>query len=415
MTIRPGPRPRHEGVSEQEREAFRQLLRDGAWTPDETKAALGRKRMLELHEENYLSVTYTAMGLLVLPKAHGRVAATGSCDKPRSFARCINTAYQRLALQRLGWEVILDPARRPPTARDDLTPVQTPEGTVLLTAQFGSGRGCSVEKLESLVTQWRSEALFHNLRVVVLTPNVRRGKRLQERESSWLKLVHCLPLAEAKGRVMYPASDDPRASEAALHVPTDTALPELTRQILCLSRDARLHHARRALAVDSVMSTQQLRRHYGLEAGDLQDTPYVHALIHPCHGRYGLEVSTRFFLASPRMQYVHHHHLAHRAGLAEMRMQLSVEADTSVWQTEPRSRLSYEQPDAIWCTPKGSVAVEYDTGSYSMSTIQKKRETFSDRGFAATLWGVPAAKRQQRLQREFGEEVMLAQWFNRER
>lgn len=415
MSIRPGPQPKHEGISAQEREAFRRLLRDGAWTPEEAKDALGRKRMFQLHDAGYVSATKTAMGLLILLGAHGRVAATGSCDKPMSFARCINTAYQRLALQRLGWEVISDPAQRPPTARDNLIPVRTPEGPVLLTAQYGSGQGCSVEKLESLVTQWRSEASFHGLRVVVLTPNVRRGKKLQERERSWLELVSCLPLKAADGRVMYPTPDDPRGSETAIYVPTDTPLPELTRQTLRLSRDARIQRAKEALLVDSVLSSQQLQRHYGLETGDMVDVPFVHALIHPCHSRYGLEVSTRFFLASPRMQYVHHHHLAHRAGLAEMRMQLSVYADAKIWQIEPRSRLSYEQPDAIWHSSRGSIAVEYDTGSYSMSTIQKKRETFSDRGFAATLWGVPAAKRQQRLQREFGEEVMLAQWFNKDR
>jgi hypothetical protein len=125
-----------------------------------------------------------------------------------------------------------------------------------------------------------------------------------------------------------------------------------------------------------------------------------------------LEVGTRFFLASARMRHMKDPYLAHHAGLAEMRQQLGVMPDKKIWQLEPRSRLSYEQPDALWHSPYGTVAIEYDTGSYSSLTIQKKREAFRDRGFSATVWGVPSVKRQQRLTQAFGQEVLLAKWFD---
>lgn len=412
MSIRPGPQPRHEGISAQEREAFRALLQDGAWTTHEANQALGRQRARELASEGYLGLTFTAMGYLYFLQAPGRVAATGTCDKPRSFGSCINLAYRRLALQRLGWEAITDLQHLPRPARDDLTPVQTPEGIVWLTAQYGVGRGCSVQKLQKLVADWRSEALYHNIRVVVVTPNLRRGQRLQEREESWLRLVPCLPFKQQEGRLMYPDSHDPQACDGPVPLPETADLPELSQHILSLSREARIQQARQALEVDSVLSRQQLQRHYGLDTGDLQGVPFVHALLHPCHGRYGLEVGTRFFLASARMRHMKDPYLAHHAGLAEMRQQLGVMPDKKIWQLEPRSRLSYEQPDALWHSPYGTVAIEYDTGSYSSLTIQKKREAFRDRGFSATVWGVPSVKRQQRLTQAFGQEVLLAKWFD---
>lgn len=164
MSIRPGPQPQHPEISDREREAFRALIRDGAWTGQEAMRAFSEARLAELSESDFLAVTWTAMGTLIFPKAKARVVATGSSDKPRSYATSVNTTYQRLALKRLGWTVVTDPQRRPPTVRKDLTVVETQEGIVMLSAQFGSGKGCSVEKLQNLVQQWRSEALFHNIK-----------------------------------------------------------------------------------------------------------------------------------------------------------------------------------------------------------------------------------------------------------
>lgn len=411
MSIHPGPQPQHDNISEQERVAFRRLLVDGAWTPHEAYKNLGKERVYVLIRDDYLALSYTSMGYLFLLMAKGRIAATGSCDKPRSFARCVNKAYQRLALQRLDWEVVTDPTQQPATARDDLIPVQTPGGMVMLTAQYGSGRGCSVEKLQNLVAAWRSEALFRGLQVVVLTPNLRRGRSIQEREQHWLRLVHCEPLKRKGGQVLYADDRDPRGNELPILRSETRHLPELSQQILSCPREERIHHAHQALAVDGVLSTQQLTRHFGLRLGDMRGVPFVSALLHPVHGRYGLEVKTRFLLRAKRMQHSHIHRLAHLAGLAEMRQQLGVHPDEEAWHIEPRSRLSYEQPDAIWHSPYGDVAIEFDTGSYSSLTIQKKRGTFKDRGFAATVWGVPSVKRQQRLKQQFGQEVLLADWF----
>lgn len=412
MSIRPGPQPQHENINQHEREAFRALLGDGAWTPDEAYKVLGKARTVTLIKEDYLGLTHTSMGYLILLMARGRVAACGTADKPRSFARCMDMAYQRFALQRLGWQVITDPRQQPETARDDLIPVRTPERVVMLTAQFGAGRGCSVEKMQNLVADWRSEALSRGLQVVVLTPNTRRGRKIQEREQAWLQLVHCEPLKQEGGRVLYSDDSDPCGSEFPIAVITGTSLPDLTVEILSLPREERIQRARQALATDTVISSQQLQRHYGLKLGDMLGVPYVPALLHPVHGRYGLEVKTLFLLNSKRMQNMHVHRLAHAAGLAEMRQHLGVAPEPDLWHREPRSHLSYEQPDAIWHSSNGDVAVEYDTGSYSTNTIQKKRGTFTDRGFAATIWGVPSVKRQQRLQQQFGQQVLLADWFN---
>lgn len=62
MSIRPGPQSRHDNISEQERRAFRRLLADGAWTPDEAYRNMGKERVYNLIKEDYLAPSYTSMG-----------------------------------------------------------------------------------------------------------------------------------------------------------------------------------------------------------------------------------------------------------------------------------------------------------------------------------------------------------------
>jgi hypothetical protein len=264
-----------------------------------------------------------------------------------------------------------------------------------MASTFGNGRGYSSAALRQMVPRWRSQALANGITVMIVTPNARRGRRLKENAGAWLRFQHCHPYRRRGGRLL--------CGEAA---------EDSSGVVASLDRGERLERARQALATDTVLSAAQLLRYYGLRATELHGWAHVHALQHPVHSRYGLDVAMSLYLASPRLQYAHDNVLAHRAGLAELRHQLGAPANPDVWEVEPKSNLSYEQPDAIWTTDQGEIAVEFDTGSYAMRVVENKRETFTDRGFIRTVWGVTSHTRQQRLSGLFGEDVLLSQWFH---
>ena len=53
----------------------------------------------------------------------------------------------------------------------------------------------------------------------------------------------------------------------------------------------------------------------------------------------------------------------HLAGVAEMRRLLR--APRNKWHSEAGTSFASEQPDALWKSEQGDVAIEYDAGSYS--------------------------------------------------
>jgi hypothetical protein len=79
--------------------------------------------------------------------------------------------------------------------------------------------------------------------------------------------------------------------------------------------------------------------------------------------------------------------LRHLAAVAEMRHLLG--APVERWQTLPWEQ--GEQPDAVWESPVGLVAVEYDAGSYSPATILRKAHAFE--AFQGQVWGSSSPQR----------------------
>ncbi len=55
--------------------------------------------------------------------------------------------------------------------------------------------------------------------------------------------------------------------------------------------------------------------------------------------------------------------LRHLAGVAELRLRLGVPPDPGAWRVSLKPRHPVEEPDAVWFTPEGPVAVEYDAGA----------------------------------------------------
>lgn len=104
--------------------------------------------------------------------------------------------------------------------------------------------------------------------------------------------------------------------------------------------------------------------------------------------------------------------LRHLAGVAEMRRLLGVEADPGVWRVFHRQVHPVEEPDAVWFTPKGPVAVEYDVGSYSRDRVRAKGAAFATR-YVGQVWGTPVMERLGTLVSLLPKDAtaLLAPWW----
>ncbi|WP_114313605.1 hypothetical protein [Thermus caldifontis] len=101
--------------------------------------------------------------------------------------------------------------------------------------------------------------------------------------------------------------------------------------------------------------------------------------------------------------------LRHLAGVAEMRLLLGV--DPPFWRVFHRQVHPVEEPDAVWFTPNGPVAVEYDVGSYSRGRVRAKAVAFATR-YVGQVWGTPAKERARTLVLLLprGTRVLQAVW-----
>ncbi|MCA9839202.1 MAG: hypothetical protein KC422_19985 [Trueperaceae bacterium] len=148
------------------------------------------------------------------------------------------------------------------------------------------------------------------------------------------------------------------------------------------------------LQVDKALSEGQVKRHYVL--GELSHLPepffmttcYV-ATTH--HSRTFREV--RFIVLEKRYTQASAHVLRHLAAVAEMRRCLQVKRED--WSFVPEASFSFEKPDALWQSPFGEIAIEFDAGSYSSQKIKHKIEAF--KRYSAQRWGSSSQKRVLRL------------------
>jgi len=160
-----------------------------------------------------------------------------------------------------------------------------------------------------------------------------------------------------------------------------------------------------SLSVDGAWSEGQVRR-YGLAVP--KKAVRVEGYL-PLTA-YSREVRAVFYVL-PELASLSLSALRHLAGVAEMRIRLGLPPDPSVWKASFARFHRVEEPDAVWFTPSGPVAVEYDAGHYSRRLLMEKHRAFALR-YVGQVWGAPVPKRAQTLERLLGGNVrvIVAPW-----
>ncbi|MDM7324926.1 MAG: hypothetical protein P3W93_008120 [Thermus sp.] len=159
-----------------------------------------------------------------------------------------------------------------------------------------------------------------------------------------------------------------------------------------------------ALEVDGVWSWGQVER-WGLEVPP--EAQVVEGYLGLTH--YSKPQAVRF-VVWPRLASLPLTTLRHMAGVGEMRLLLGV--DPRDWRVYHRQVHPLEEPDAVWFTPNGPVAVEYDAGGYSRHRVRSKGEAFRVR-YVGQVWGAPVEERVKTLGALLppGTRVLLAPWI----
>ena len=403
--------------------AFRQLFHAGAWTPAEAAQQLGNYQ--PLIDAGWLAELPTDMGPAVLLRHAGNTLAFGVHARAVSPNRAIDRLYLRLSLDDLGWTVVRAAHHGRAADVDRLEQyhlVRTADGEAYVLARLTSG-GYSTSGMKRTVAGLRGTLLYEGRKVVLLTPRGGRGRLFEARNEALFRIVRHLPRTTAKGGKrlntgtrMGERWGAPPDHDGPLIVPGKPSaydrpdLPDLTRDVLSRVRSERLDAAQEALACDLVLSGEQLGRHYGLAPQDLTGVPFVEDLIVPVSTVGRTERQVRFYLARKTLAYNEANHLAHMAGTGEIRHRLGVRP--GVWNAESRGALVAEIPDAEWTQPDGEViAVEYDSGAYSMDTVRRKVMAFRQREYQGIVWGTPSEVRVRRLHRELQVDARSVCWF----
>lgn len=404
---------------------LKQLYFDGAWTVAEAHEHLGEERTDELSKAIFLHIVPTQIGSMYYLAAFGRKAAFGYLNDPRSVNSQMDAAYLRLCLADYGWPIL-------PTDDFDLTQydksnrgrqVQTPQGKAIVFGQLT--KPFSYQGLQYITDRFRPLALRYGFRIIVFTPSRVRGQKFAERHADILDLIHHLPNEDdelqAPSRLHVVTADTgfttPHVGPATNPYESDKlrarGVGEETLSIFALPLKERIERAMSDLEVDGVISYGQLLRYYRLDAGDLVGVPFTRDLIQPVHTLKSFEEQVVFFCASKKLARRTGPILAHRAGTGELRRLLGAPADHN-WQVEKRNVHQSEEPDAYWSGPQGLTAVEYDTGTYTATTIRFKMDKFRERGATQIIWGVPAPKRKANLETKFNLDVRLCRWWETE-
>lgn len=140
-----------------------------------------------------------------------------------------------------------------------------------------------------------------------------------------------------------------------------------------------------ALATDHVLSVGQLRRHHGLseeEAKRLGVRAFAVSLSKTQSSNlYDLY---RFVARKGKRVPDDGGTVRHLTGAAELRYLLGAPHDA--WVSDAGKQRVKSKPDAVWTTPEGVVAIEYDSGCYDPERIVTKLTSFKA-GYAAQIWG----------------------------
>ena len=146
-----------------------------------------------------------------------------------------------------------------------------------------------------------------------------------------------------------------------------------------------------ALSVDEAITLNQARR--WLE-GEL---PEPERVLHV----YGLEVPV---FVSPRLQHADDGMVVHAAMVGEMRRVLGVPPSAWLLTTAATADKAGLEPDAVWKSNQGRIAVEFDAGRYPRARVSKKLRHYA-RAYAGQIWGVISPQRVgyvQQLANELG-------------
>lgn len=137
---------------------------------------------------------------------------------------------------------------------------------------------------------------------------------------------------------------------------------------------------------DRVLSQGQLERHHRCAVTALpKDVLRVSAYLAPTHhARSYREV--HFVTLERKLARLPAASLRHLAGVAELRRLLGAPGET--WFPVPATGFGSSRPDAVWESPKGLVAIEYDAGSYGLAKLLGKMTAFQR--FERQVWGSPS-------------------------
>ncbi|HEX7021327.1 MAG TPA: replication-relaxation family protein [Trueperaceae bacterium] len=165
--------------------------------------------------------------------------------------------------------------------------------------------------------------------------------------------------------------------------------------------------------VDRALSTGQVQRRYGLAESALQASglPLATAYLAPTRGSYRYR-RVVFVVATRKLARLDPNSLRHLAGVAELRALLGVAGDA--WRSAAAARYRPNTPDAFWKSERGTIAIEYDVGSYSRTQILAKARTFL--AYASQIWGSSSLARTRHLQHlleqtDGSARVLYAPWL----
>ena len=153
------------------------------------------------------------------------------------------------------------------------------------------------------------------------------------------------------------------------------------------------------LTTDLVISSSQAFKHYGLSINELEldadlkvHSQFVgktaNATKHPKVDFVSLKANRSIRRKRPP-------ELRHFVATAELRHILKADADH--WTVVQSGRAKATLADAVWQHPKGyEVSIEFDAGSYTVSRIVEKIETWRAEG-KKQVWGVCSKKRAEHI------------------
>lgn len=329
-----------------------QLDHDFAWTINEMGALMTDDEVDYCDKNDLLYQQPTEIGGLVMLTSRSRKILFNKSHDPISLTRRSDKAYLRLCLLELEFvptRGVRDYTELAPN--NGFVQCDTPEGVALVTGHLSNG-GMTRHGMLSLINRLRSSALAYGFKVIILTPNARRGHGLATSNALFFRVIPYLPnqvseadeLGEVRLKVLdrerTRASDTPSITGSEAERRKVLGVPDLTLDILQMVRAERIDRARADLDVDTVMTLTQLEKYYDLKAADLNGVLSIEEIVRPVHGRTSEAVDVTFLLGSQRFSRLSAPALGHRAGTTELRHQLGAEAKRETWQVEKRGRLS---------------------------------------------------------------------------